>query len=90
MNAAVKKVKLHISLSLHIMNVSNKVLTPPGFIEPIKGAYSQLLEQLLQQHFERMFNSNIFDIVEYFNNNPDVSIDEARSHFNNLSNENAD
>lgn len=78
------KVKIHISLSRTVIAVSDKVLTPPGFIEPIKGAYSQLIEMLLQQHFERMLGAGIFDISEYFETNQAASTEDAINYFKSL------
>ena len=77
------KRKLHISLTDKIMQISDKVLTPPGFFEPIKGAYSQLIEGLLQQHFEKLFSANIFDITEYFEENANCTIEDAVTYFKN-------
>ena len=73
--------RLHITVSKHCKEIADKILTPSGFFEPPKGTYSQLFSQLLQQYLETTFNAGIFDILEYFNSNPDASEDEAKQYF---------
>jgi hypothetical protein len=75
--------KLSLTVPRLTKNVVDKLLTPVGFFEPPKGAYSSLVSTLLQDYLERSHGVQIIDLFDYYGENPDATFDEARDFFTN-------
>lgn len=73
---------ISVTVSNRIKQLVDLVLTPTGFFEPPKGAYSQLVNSLFQDYLEKSLGVSIVDIYDFFEQNPEASLLDAQNFFN--------
>jgi len=68
-------VAMSITIPNNVKEISDLILTPPGFLDVPKGSYSQLLSALLSGYIENTFETDIITIYDIFQDNPDISFE---------------
>jgi hypothetical protein len=74
---------ISVTINKQTKQVTDCLLTPAGFFEPPKGAYSQLINGLLNGYMESTLNTDMFSIMEFCNENPGYTVETLKEHFRN-------
>ncbi len=71
-------VAISVTVNKQTKAVIDKILAPPGFIEPSKGSYSQLINGLLNQYMETILGADMLTILDCNNEKPECTLDELK------------
>lgn len=72
-------IQLSITVNSKLAKIITVFLTPEGMMQKPKGADSQLIGELLMQWVSKVSGVNYFDLLEFFEANPDASKQEVLS-----------
>jgi hypothetical protein len=76
-------VAIGVTIPVPTKEIIDLMLTPPGFFEPPKGSYSQLISGLLNGYILSALNTDIYSVFSFKHNNPDCSFQDLLEEFTN-------
>jgi hypothetical protein len=76
-----KAAKLSVTVPGYVMPMLELILTPEWCPNMPKGSMSALISNLLQKYLEEYFNTDILSLIEFMENNPEISLVEMTKYF---------
>lgn len=71
--------QISITVDKRTKKAIDLILTPSGLFKPPKGAYSQLINGLLNGYMEMAVGSDMMSILDYIDANPECTLDELKT-----------